>query len=185
MEENKIYTKKGDKGETSLFTGGRVSKSHIRIQAYGSVDELNSALGAARAFCENKGIAELIFKIQNKAMNIASILATKETPEDSARIYPKISETDIIDLEKQIDLFNGKLPPLTTFIVPGESKAGALLDVARTTCRRAERAVVILSKNEDVPPLPQKFLNRLSDLLFVLERFTYHETRNTEKHWTK
>jgi len=185
MTESKIYTRKGDGGETSLFTGGRVRKTHARIQAYGTIDELNSALGVARSFCENEKIAKIIFQIQNKVMSIASILATKETPEIEDRIYPKITETDVINLEKQIDFFNTELPPLTTFIVPGEDRAGALLDLARTTCRRAERAVVLLGETEEVNPLLQKFLNRLSDLLFVLERAIYHEAKQTEKYWTK
>lgn len=183
--DNKIYTKQGDGGDTSLFTGGRVSKIDPRIEAYGAVDELNSALGVARSFATHPDIKKLIFHIQNKIMNVASILATKEPPKDTSQTYPQIYERDVEGLEKNIDYFDAQLPKLTTFIVPGENKSGAMLDVARTTCRRAERAVVALMHKESVDPTLLKFLNRLSDLLFVMERIEYTYQNNQERLWTK
>jgi cob(I)alamin adenosyltransferase len=184
--ESKIYTKQGDGGDTSLFTGGRVSKINLRIQAYGAVDELNSALGAARSFATHPDVKKLLFHLQNKVMNLASILATKEPPvPNPAQIIPQIYERDIEGLEKNIDYFDAQLPKLTTFIVPGENKSGAFLDVARTTCRRAERAIVTLMHQEGVDPTLLKFLNRLSDLLFVLERIEYTYENAQERLWTK
>lgn len=184
MEEIKIYTRKGDLGTTSLFTGGRVSKTNIRIQSYGAVDELNSFLGVARAFATHPDIPKLIFKIQNKIMNIISILATKDDL-SAERPLPTISEADVAGLEHCIDYFNQKLSPISNFIVPGENRSGALLDVARTVCRRAEREVIKLSESEIVDPILRKFLNRLSDLLFVLERAEYQHQNTPEKFWEK
>ena len=184
MEEQKIYTRKGDLGTTSLFTGGRVSKSNLRIQAYGTVDELNAFLGLARASVAHPDIPKLIFKIQNKVMNISSMLATK-TNELSNRPLPTISEEDILGMERCIDHFNQELPQISNFIVPGQNKSGALLDVARTVCRRAEREVTKLSEAEIVDPIIRKFLNRLSDLLFILERTEYKYQNTPEKFWEK
>ncbi|MDD5606070.1 MAG: cob(I)yrinic acid a,c-diamide adenosyltransferase [Patescibacteria group bacterium] len=184
--EGKIYTRQGDGGDTSLFTGGKVSKINPRIQAYGAVDELNSALGVARAFATHPDIKKLIFHIQNKVMNVASLLATKEPPMPHPdQALPQIYERDIEGLEKTIDHFSAQLRALTSFIVPGSNKSGALLDVARTTCRRAERALVALMYQESIDPTLLKFLNRLSDLLFVMERIEYQYENAQEKLWTK
>ncbi len=184
MEERKIYTRKGDLGTTSLFTGGRVSKTNIRIQSYGAVDELNSFLGVARTFATHPDIPKLLFKVQNKVMNIISILAAKDEL-SSERPLPTISEADVTGLEHCIDYFNQKLSPISNFIVPGGNKSGAFFDVARTVCRRAEREVIKLSESEIVDPILRKFLNRLSDLLFVLERVEYQHQNTPEKFWDK
>lgn len=171
-------------GTTSLFTGGRVSKTNPRIQAYGAVDELNSFLGTARVFATHPDVPKLLFKIQNKVMNISSMLATK-TDELSNRPLPTIAEDDVLGIERCIDYFNAKLSPISNFIVPGENRSGALLDVARTVCRRTEREVTKLSEVEIVDPIIRKFLNRLSDLLFVLERAEYQYQNIPERFWEK
>ncbi len=186
MEEQKIYTRRGDLGTTSLFTGGRVSKTSLRIQAYGTTDELNSFLGAAKAFATHPDVQNLLPKIQNKVMNISSMLATQTytTPERDRRL-PTISEQDVDGLERCIDYFSRDLPSISNFLVPGGNKSGAMLDIARTVCRRAERAVVALSETEIVDPVLKQFLNRLSDLLFVLERVEYKHQNIPEKFWEK
>ncbi|RLC37446.1 cob(I)yrinic acid a,c-diamide adenosyltransferase [candidate division Kazan bacterium] len=180
MKREKIYTRKGDLGTTSLGTGERVNKTDLRTSAYGTVDELNSTLGAARAFSTNADTRKLLLKIQNKIMNMMSMLAAKEQI-----LTPTISEMDIVGMEKSIDYFNQFLPPISNFIIPGNNKPGAMLDIARTTCRRAEREVLRLSETEIVDPIIHKFLNRLSDLLFVLERIEYLINKIPENFWKK
>ena len=182
-ETNKIYTRSGDIGTTGLRTGGRVSKSHARIQAYGAVDELNSILGAARAHACHSDIPKLLERLQHKVMAIASLLATKEPTLDQP--LPQINEADIAGMERCIDYFTATLPPLNQFILPGQNPSSAWLDIARTTPRRAERAVVALAETEIIDPILRKFLNRLSDLMFTLERAEYHFVGQSDKFWTK
>ncbi|MFH0905670.1 MAG: cob(I)yrinic acid a,c-diamide adenosyltransferase [bacterium] len=185
MEEPKIYTRKGDFGATSLPTGERVSKSNLRVQTYGTIDELNAWLGTAKASARHSDIKKLLGRIQIKLMTIASLLASKAaTLEASADERPlAISEADVVGLERCIDYFNLRLPHISNFIVPGQNQSSALLDVARTVCRRAERMVVELSESEIVDPILRKFLNRLADLLFVLERAEYHFANFSDKFW--
>jgi cob(I)alamin adenosyltransferase len=166
----KIYTKTGDAGETSLFDNTRVSKADARVDAYGEVDELNACLGAARAAGVDEEIAALIESLQKDLFALGARLA-----DPSARIAPRVEKASIGEpavhrLEQAIDRLEATLPPLRRFILPGGSHAGALLHLARTVCRRAERAVVTLTHAEKVNPHALIYLNRLSDFLFVLGR---------------
>lgn len=170
----KIYTKTGDKGTTSLFGGQKVSKANIRIDAYGTTDELNSFLGLVHAHAEDEKLISQIIEIQKNIFVLGSELAT---PKDKmflangkSRIPKMIDNQDIEVLETWIDEWEEILEPLTHFILPGGGKASAFAHVSRTVCRRAERSLVALSENEEIRPELQKFLNRLSDYLFVVAR---------------
>lgn len=171
--KSKIYTKQGDKGKTSLVGGTRVSKSHPRLNAYGTIDELNSALGLLAAFGNEDPSALSFFltrltEIQHALFNLGSQLAC-ETDKLRARL-PQIPESLTAALEADMDSWETELPQLKNFILPGGGKASSQAHVGRTLCRRAERAVVELMENEEVDPLAITFLNRLSDWLFVLAR---------------
>jgi cob(I)alamin adenosyltransferase len=169
----KIYTKTGDKGQTSLIGGSRVPKHHVRIEAYGTVDELNSWVGLVSSFKTEAEVDVLLHEVQNQLFNIGSLLAS--TP-DSKMNLPKVSESAIEALEKEIDRMELNLQPLKNFILPGGSTEIAQIHVCRCVCRRAERLVVALSESEVVDELAIKFLNRLSDYLFILGR--YHAAKN-------
>ncbi|NLV87970.1 MAG: cob(I)yrinic acid a,c-diamide adenosyltransferase [Tissierellia bacterium] len=164
----KIYTKTGDKGSTSLFDNKRVMKDDIRVESYGTVDELNSFLGLAKNYVEDEEMYNLIENIQNKLFTVGAYLAT----EDPANVKYHIVEKDIEDLEKIVDLYMGKLEGVKGFIVPGSSKKSAYLHVARTICRRAERRIITLSQQVDINPLVIKYVNRLSDCLYALARYS-------------
>lgn len=164
----KIYTKTGDKGTTSLFDLVRVSKDDIRVESYGTIDELGSFMGLAKNYVEDEEMKELIQAIQNKLFTVATNLAT----EDSTKVKYNIVEKDIEDLERIIDLYMGKLNNPTGFIVPGSGKKSAYLHVARTVCRRAERRIITLSKHAKVDPLVVKYVNRLSDALYAMARYS-------------
>ena len=164
----KIYTKTGDRGETSLIGGVRVKKSDIRIEAYGTIDELNSWMGILRNIQEIAN-PDLFQKIQDILFTIGSHLASH--PEKGRMKLPEITDGDIEMLEKDIDRMESMLTPLKTFVLPGSSIENGYCHVARTVCRRAERCTVELSLSSQVEPLIIKFLNRLSDHLFVLSRY--------------
>lgn len=161
----KIYTKRGDKGETSLYGGVRVSKDIPRIEAYGNVDEANSALGLALSFLKDEELQPILKDIQNDLFIITAELSN-QTPTDHIITMEKVTK-----LEHLIDSYEEKLPKLTKFILPSGSQGGAALHLARTVVRRAERSVVALKKQESVRDEPLVYLNRLSDLLFVLSRY--------------
>ena len=165
----KIYTKKGDKGKTRLFNNECVAKDSLRVEAYGAVDELNATLGFTRAQRPSLEIERVLNELQHSLFVLGSDLAT---PRDAktVRKIPRLAENDVKRLEKIIDKYDAKLPPLKQFILPGGGPSGASLHIARTVCRRAERIAVKLSQKEDIGDIPVKFLNRLSDLLFVLAR---------------
>lgn len=163
----KIYTKKGDLGETSLFGGKRLSKSDLKIDTYGTVDELNSHIGLVKDVCENEQ-KEVLVLIQKQLFAIGAILATPEGKKNT--FFKLITLADIENLENQIDLMNETLTNLDAFILPGGHIHVSYCHIARTVCRRAERITVALSKNEEVNGLIIKYLNRLSDYLFVLSR---------------
>ena len=183
--KTKLYTRKGDLGETALFGGGLVPKDHLRVEAYGSVDELNSALGVAVSFVRQRRVAAALQSIQNELFNIGSELASESGPKaERGRMFVD-PEGKVTDLERLIDGYDAKVPPLKTFILPSGSRAGALLHLARGVCRRAERAVVRLSHREDVNPHVLIYLNRLSDLLFVLARYLNKADRKPETAWRK
>ena len=185
-----IYTRTGDKGETGLFGGGRVPKSHPRVAAYGDIDELNSALGAARsAFRDDPALISAdrgLARIQAECFVIGALLAT---PADKlAKLSPPFHAGLPADapqrLETEIDAWDKNLAPLKTFILPGGGRAGAALHVARAVSRRAERAVVALASVEAVPEGVLIYLNRLSTWLFVAARFVNKETGHAETPWT-
>lgn len=180
----KIYTKTGDEGDTGLFGGERVSKKSLRIEAYGTVDELNSALGLAITETLNEDVKNLLLKIQNYLFQIGSDLASPDL-ESKNKFITRLNEETISELEHQIDEFEAKLPPLKNFILPGGAKSAALLDVARTSCRRAERRVVALKTQEIINGNILIFLNRLADLLFVLSRIENMEANIPDTPWQK
>ncbi len=160
-----VYTKTGDGGTTGLFTGERVDKDSMRVEAYGSVDEANSFLGMARAVCHDETVKQEIYKVQKINMLVMAELASNS--DNNAYI----TLNHILDLEKMIDLLEMELPPLNSFIIPGDTQGGAALDLARSTVRRAERRVITLKRHENVAENVIIFLNRLSDLCFVLMRY--------------
>lgn len=178
----KIYTKTGDKGETSLFGGRRVSKDDLRIEAYGTVDELNAVLGKALAHTGNDRIKEIITKLQNHLFVVGADLATPSDKTNSAKILRTTNEM-IEELENEIDRIDGVIPQLKNFILPGGNKAAAELHFARTVCRRAERKLVALMKQDEINPLAEIYLNRLSDLLFVLARYENYLSGTPEVDW--
>lgn len=163
-----IYTKTGDKGKTSLFDNKRVFKDDIRVEAYGTVDELGSFLGLAKNYVEDKEMYDFIHNIQNKLFTVASILAT----EDSTKIKHHIIQEDIDGLEKTIDIYMGRIGDPTGFIVNGSGKKSGHLHVARTVCRRAERRIITLSGHTEIDPLVIKYVNRLSDVLYSMARYS-------------
>lgn len=165
----KIYTKTGDRGETGLFGGARVSKAHLRVDAYGLTDELNSVLGLARSEPLDKNTERLLAEVQSQLFNLGAELAT--SPDSKAALnIPLVSDVEIGALEQAIDQAESELPPLKTFVLPGGSRGAALLHLARTVCRRAERKLVRLAQSEPVRDEAVRYLNRLSDTLFVLAR---------------
>ena len=182
IEPMKIYTKTGDTGETSLFDNTRVLKSDPRVDAYGEVDELNAALGVARAGGVDPDVAAALEQIQKDLFALGARLA-----DPSARIADRVTkaavtESDIARLEQAIDRLETELPPLRRFILPGGSRPGAALHLARTICRRAERRVVSLGAAQ-VEPVVVVYLNRLSDLLFVMARAVNHRAGAPETEW--
>lgn len=167
----RIYTKTGDKGETSLYDGARVRKDSVKVEAYGTVDELNSHLGFAKNFVEDEDVKEKIFKVQKKLFFVAGELAT----EDTSKFKNKIQEEHVTALEGWIDEYLEKIDKVDAFIVPGTSTSSAALHVARTVCRRAERRILALAREEEVNPHLIKFVNRLSDTIYALARYSEKE----------
>lgn len=170
---NRIYTRGGDRGFTSLVGGQRVPKHSLRIECFGIVDELNAQLGLTSiGISEESALAPLIpifLRLQHELFNLGSILAT--LPEDVHLQQPRITEAEVQQLEKEIDEFNATLPPLKSFVLPGGTRTNGELHVCRTICRRAERAATQLSQNEPVSPEVIQYLNRLSDAFFVWSRW--------------
>jgi cob(I)alamin adenosyltransferase len=178
---SKIYTKTGDKGTTSLIGGTRLSKDHIKIEAYGSVDELNAWIGVLADAPENKERNAFLKEIQDRLFTIGAELASE--PEQNKKKLPELFESDIVVLEKEMDSYNEVIPTLRAFVLPGGHPLVSFAHVARTVCRRSERQVITLSHNEDVNPLIIKYLNRLSDYLFVLSRKITQEQNAPEIAW--
>lgn len=177
----KIYTKTGDDGTTSLFSGGRVSKNHLRVEAYGTVDELNSYLGVARAYQATEKTDSYLEEVQNHLFRLGADLAT---PMDAkADWLVRITANEIQWLEKSIDELSDSLPELKNFILPGGTPVAAHLHVARTISRRAERLLVALKDNEAINEQALIYLNRLSDWLFTLARYENLQTGETETKW--
>lgn len=175
----KIYTKKGDKGKTSLFDGKKVLKSDKKVETYGTIDELNSTIGVAKSFIKNKNIYSELEEIQNDLLEIGSSLAVSSTlPIPQLKKRPE-------EIEKLIDNLISKLPELKEFILPGGGNGGAFLQFSRVVARRAERRVVKLSRKEDIDPLIIIYLNRLSDLFFVMARYVNFKDKKKDKIWIK
>lgn len=177
----KIYTKTGDKGQTSLIGGTRLPKHHIRIEAYGTVDELNSFVGLVRDSISEKELFDLLIEIQDRLFTIGSLLAAD--PEKNKMQLPQLNESDVVLLEKAIDKMNETLPEMKSFVLPGGHPTVSHCHIARCVCRRAERATLKLSENEKVDELIYKYLNRLSDYLFVLSRKLAQDLKANEIPW--
>lgn len=177
----KIYTKTGDDGSTMLFGGGRVSKANLRIETYGTTDELNSYLGLLRDHIANPQHRAFLHDLQNMLFVLGANLATN--PEKSKANPPKIDETDIIAIEHEIDRLEAQLPPLRHFLLPGGHIAVSTCHIARCVCRRAERLCVALAQHEPVLPIVIQYLNRLSDYLFTLSRSLAQELNAEEVKW--
>jgi cob(I)alamin adenosyltransferase len=180
----RIFTRTGDGGETALFGGGRVPKHHVRVMAFGDVDELNSALGAAIATPPTDAEHELLAQIQRDLFAIGGQLATPEPGRvEGALTKAAIDERRIAQMEAMMDRADAVLPPLTSFILPGGTPKAAAFHLARTVCRRAERSVVALHEHAPVAPVILAYLNRLSDLLFTLARLANHRAGLADRAW--
>jgi cob(I)alamin adenosyltransferase len=180
----KIYTKTGDAGATGLFGGGRVPKDDPRVEAYGDVDELNACIGLARAAEPMPRIDEVLVPVQRDLFAIGALLATPDREKMAQHLEKaRIDDGRIRDLERAIDDADAELEPLRSFILPGGSPKAAALHVARTVCRRAERRVVRLQHEVELPPLAVIYLNRLSDLLFTLARLANRRAGTGEVTW--
>ncbi|HTO55058.1 MAG TPA: cob(I)yrinic acid a,c-diamide adenosyltransferase [Myxococcota bacterium] len=177
----KIYTKGGDTGETSLFGGERVRKNTPRVAAYGEVDELNSVLGVARAEVTHADLRAKLETIQSSLFDLGGELATPNAR--AKKTGPRVGEHDVVELEGWIDALETELEPLRNFILPGGAPGAAFLHLGRTVCRRAERAVITLSEHEPIESLLIRYLNRLSDFLFVLARVVNQRAGVAEPQW--
>lgn len=177
----KIYTKKGDEGETSLLGGKKVSKNDLRIEAYGTLDELNAHIGMLSTLNTLESWLPLMREVQSNLFSIGAILACD--PEDQHFSLPTISEASVDPLERSIDELDEKLPPLKNFVLPGGHSHNAMLHIARCVCRRAERRVVALHQVSPLSPVILVYLNRLSDWLFVLSRMVSVLTGTEEVKW--
>jgi len=178
----KIYTKTGDKGETALFGGGRVPKQHLRVEAYGTVDELNSQLGLARAAGPSRRGDAWLHRVQNQLFQLGADLATPLTAQPAW--LTRLAANEVTWLERSIDAMSAELAPLRNFILPGGAPAAAQLHVARAICRRAERASVALAHSDDIGEVPLAYLNRLSDWLFTLARYENMQAGEPEEKWS-
>jgi cob(I)alamin adenosyltransferase len=187
----RVYTRTGDGGETALVGGRRVAKDAPRIEAYGTIDELNAVIGLARVFNaeqlkkgkDRRWLDEVFRRIQNQLFDLGSELAT---PEDAAyEGMHRVGEAEVTALEKLMDRCQKDLKPLKSFVLPGGGRVGGFLHQARTVCRRAERRVLALARSETVSPWPLRYVNRLSDLLFVLSRWVGQKLGETEYLWER
>ena len=186
---NRVYTRTGDQGETGLAGGQRVAKDGARIEAYGTVDELNAFIGLARdtatALAAGEPrlavLAAILLRVQHELFNLGSILAT--LPEDVHPRQARVTDAEVSQLEREMDCMNEDLPPLRSFVLPGGSRLNAELHLGRTVCRRAERRCVALARTESVPPETVRYLNRLGDALFVWSRWASQATGAAETLW--
>jgi cob(I)alamin adenosyltransferase len=182
---NRVYTRRGDTGLTALAGGQRVPKDSPRIEAYGTVDELNAFIGLARASAEGfpqlGELAGILRRVEHELFNLGSILAT--LPEDVHARQARIGDADIAQLEAEIDRMNAGLPTLSSFVLPGGSRIGAELHVCRTVCRRGERVLVALARGGEAPPEAVRYLNRLGDALFVWSRWANQAMGSEETLW--
>jgi cob(I)alamin adenosyltransferase len=179
----KVYTRRGDAGETDLFGGARVPKDHLRVEAYGAVDELNAALGVAAAASGHADVRALAGELQSRLFDLGAQLAAPDAERRAKSALPGPRDEHVAELERRIDAFEAELPPLRRFVLPGGTPASAAFHLARTVCRRAERRAVALGHAESVDPLALRFLNRLSDLLFVLARLENRRAGLPDVEW--
>ena len=180
---NRIYTRMGDAGETYLVGGQRVQKDDPRIECYGTVDELNAFTGLARLSAEEAlgDLAAVLRRVQHELFNLGSILAT--LPADVRPQQPRITDAEVRQLEHEIDAANADLEPLRSFVLPGGTRLSAELHVCRTVCRRAERLLIRLAREQETPPEAVRYLNRLSDAFFVWSRWANHRLGAPETLW--
>jgi cob(I)alamin adenosyltransferase len=179
----KIYTKTGDKGTTSLIGGTKVSKSHLRIEAYGTIDELNSYIGLCKDLITDKSTNIVLPEVQDRLFTIGSSLACDPVKEPGMRI-PDLKEADVVLLEKEIDRMNGIISPMKSFVLPGGHPTVSYLHIARCVCRRAERCCVRLElETLEIEPVILKYMNRLGDYLFILARYIAHSLNAAEIPW--
>ncbi|MDR9374080.1 MAG: cob(I)yrinic acid a,c-diamide adenosyltransferase [Schleiferiaceae bacterium] len=176
----KIYTRQGDQGETALLSGNRVSKHHLRIESYGTIDELNAFIGLIRDVADHASAHNQLLAIQHHLFTIGSVLASEG---QSKLPLPEIKQAHIDELESQMDRMDQELPPLKNFILPGGDAAASYCHVARTITRRAERKTVALARSVHVEPIVISYLNRLSDYFFVLARYYTHQHNGEETIW--
>lgn len=187
---NRVYTRSGDQGDTGLVGGKRVAKDSLRIEAYGTVDELNAAVGLARAFNQQGAaspardrLEEILRRLQNELFDLGSELATP--PEAFRNGMFRVAETTVVALEQLMDECEKELDPLNSFVLPGGGRVSAFLHQCRTVCRRAERVVLRLQRAEDIGPGPLRYLNRLGDLFFVLSRWIGKHNGEREFLWER
>jgi cob(I)alamin adenosyltransferase len=186
---NRVYTRQGDQGETALAGGQRVPKDGPRITAYGTVDELNSFVGVARATIDEmaakapdlSALGAILLRVQHELFNLGSILAT--LPEDVHPKQARVTDADVTQLEQEMDAMGAGLPRLRSFVLPGGCRLNAELHICRTVCRRAERELVALARQESIPPETIRYLNRLSDAFFVWSRWASHVAGAAEILW--
>lgn len=181
----KIYTKTGDDGTTSLFGGKRVQKDDDRVDTYGEIDELNSLIGLSISFVLSNDVKNDLMKIQNQLFNIGAFLATPVEERKKLKDLENISEEDVSFIEKRIDYYDEKLPELKNFILPGGTISAGFLHYTRTVCRRCERKIVKFAMQEEADKIYIKYLNRLSDFLFVLARYENYFAGKKEIEWKK
>jgi len=179
----KIYTRRGDRGETDLFGSGRVAKDHARVEAYGDVDELNAALGLCAAASAQPDVRALVEQLQRGLFALGAYLATPDPRHRDTNAMRPPGDAEIAALEARIDAFEKELSPLRRFLLPGGTQAAAAFHLARTVCRRAERSAVSLDRAESLGPDALRYLNRLSDLLFVLARLENHRAGVADVEW--
>lgn len=182
MKRSLVYTKTGDKGTTSLVGGSRVPKTHIRLEAYGTIDELNAHLGWLHTYLMDEADRDFILSIQHKLFSIGSHLATDQ---EKMQLKPVsiITSQDVENMEREIDRLDEQLPELSAFILPGGGRIAAVCHICRTVCRRAERRILTLSETCTISPELLAFVNRLSDYLFVLSRKINFDEQNNEIFW--
>jgi cob(I)alamin adenosyltransferase len=186
---NRVYTRQGDSGDTALAGGQRVAKDGPRIEAYGTVDELNAFLGATRATVRELAdqaprlhdLEAMLLRVQHELFNLGSILAT--LPQDVHPRQARITDAEVALLEAEMDRMNEELSPLRSFVLPGANRLNADLHICRTVCRRAERSTVALARVDEIPPETVRYLNRLSDALFVWSRWASHILQSAETLW--
>jgi cob(I)alamin adenosyltransferase len=185
VKKSKLYTRGGDRGETSLFGGGRVPKDHLRVDAYGQLDELSAVLGLLIVALPADELRDQLQQVQNELFDLGAELATPPASRLEYKLPPGVEEADWRRLEKLLDAYDAQVPPLRTFILPGGHETAARAHLARTVCRRAERAVVRLAHDEEVRADVITYLNRLSDFLFVVARLLNVRAGVAEVEWQK